>query len=97
MKWVDEYRDPAAVRRLLETLEEVTTRPWTVMEICGGQTQSLSDPGILFSAPVQIIAHHGRQHHGVADPVRCVVLTAQGFGNAMDRRNIRVAESNPGQ
>jgi hydrogenase expression/formation protein HypD len=36
MRFVDEYRQEPEVRRVLEALERVATRPWTVMEICGG-------------------------------------------------------------
>ena len=39
MKYVDEFRDAALVRKLAGAIARVTTRPWTIMEICGGQTQ----------------------------------------------------------
>ena len=42
MRHVDAYRDPRAVRRLVDELHRATTRPWTVMEICGGQTHTIA-------------------------------------------------------
>ena len=39
MKYLDEYRDPALARRLVAEIRRSATRPWVLMEICGGQTQ----------------------------------------------------------
>ena len=41
MKFIDEYRDAQAARRLAQALRRVTTRAWTLMEVCGGQTHSI--------------------------------------------------------
>lgn len=41
MKFVDEYRDAARVAALARLLARETTRPWTLMEVCGGQTHSI--------------------------------------------------------
>ncbi len=41
MKYVDEYRDADTVRRLLDAIRARVTRPWTIMEVCGGQTHAL--------------------------------------------------------
>ena len=41
MKYVDEYRDAAIVRKLARAIAEATTKPWTIMEICGGQTHAI--------------------------------------------------------
>lgn len=46
MKYVDEYRDPDAARRLLGEIRRCATRTWTIMEVCGGQTHSLLRHGI---------------------------------------------------
>jgi hydrogenase expression/formation protein HypD len=46
MKYLDEFRDPAAARRLLSEIRRAATRPWTLMEVCGGQTHSLLRHGI---------------------------------------------------
>ncbi|MCB1034271.1 MAG: hydrogenase formation protein HypD, partial [Acidobacteria bacterium] len=46
MKYVDEFRDPALARRLADELAATVTRPWRVMEVCGGQTHSIIRNGI---------------------------------------------------
>jgi hydrogenase expression/formation protein HypD len=46
MKYVDEYRDPQAAGQLLAAIRGLATRPWTIMEVCGGQTHSLLRYGI---------------------------------------------------
>lgn len=46
MKYVDEFRDPAAVERLLDDVRRRATRRWTIMEVCGGQTHGLLRYGI---------------------------------------------------
>ena len=45
MRFVDEYRDETAARKLLAAIERTVARPWTIMEICGGQTQRSISPG----------------------------------------------------
>jgi hydrogenase expression/formation protein HypD len=40
MKFLSEYRDSEVVKEYLEEIRKVTTKPWTLMEICGGQTHS---------------------------------------------------------
>ena len=46
MKYLDEYRDKTAVQAVLNEIRRVTTRPWTIMEICGGQTHSIIRNGL---------------------------------------------------
>lgn len=46
MKYVDEFRDAAAVERLLDEIRRRATRRWTIMEVCGGQTHGLLRYGI---------------------------------------------------
>ena len=41
MKYVDEYRDPTTGRRLVDAIRKTATRPWHVMEVCGGQTHTI--------------------------------------------------------
>ncbi len=36
MKYIDEYRDPQKVKALLAEIGKVVTKPWVLMEICGG-------------------------------------------------------------
>ncbi len=39
MKYIDEYRDADAAKKYAEKIWKITTREWTMMEICGGQTR----------------------------------------------------------
>ncbi|MCC7499473.1 MAG: hydrogenase formation protein HypD [Bryobacterales bacterium] len=59
MKYVDEYRDPAAARALISAIARVARRDWTVMEVCGGQTHTLLKSGILQLLPAGITLVHG--------------------------------------
>ncbi len=46
MKYVDEFRDPATAKRLVERIRSTASRPWVIMEVCGGQTHGLLRSGI---------------------------------------------------
>ncbi|HON07234.1 MAG TPA: hydrogenase formation protein HypD, partial [Verrucomicrobiota bacterium] len=46
MKYIEEYRDAVAVKEIIDALHRITTRDWTIMEICGGQTHSIIKYGI---------------------------------------------------
>lgn len=59
MKYIDEYRDPEAAQRLAESIQRVTTRPWTIMEVCGGQTHAIVKFGIDELLPSEITLLHG--------------------------------------
>ena len=59
MKFVDEYRDAALVGRLTEAIARTVTRPWTVMEICGGQTHSIVKYGLDEVLPPGVTLVHG--------------------------------------
>jgi hydrogenase expression/formation protein HypD len=59
MKHVDEYRDAAAARKLCQAIRAATTRPWTLMEICGGQTHTIVRYGIDELLPPHITLVHG--------------------------------------
>ncbi len=59
MKYLSEYREPELVQQYLQELQRVITRPWTIMEICGGQTHSLVKNGLLELLPPQITMVHG--------------------------------------
>jgi hydrogenase expression/formation protein HypD len=59
MKFVDEYRNEAATQKLLRSIERKVTRPWVLMEICGGQTHTLVKSGIDRMLPPQIRLVHG--------------------------------------
>ena len=59
MKHLEEFRDPALARALVERLKRITTRPWTVMEVCGGQTHSIMRHGIDQVLPAGLTLLHG--------------------------------------
>jgi hydrogenase expression/formation protein HypD len=59
MKYLTEYRDATAVRAVLDEIHRITTRPWTIMEICGGQTHSIMRHGLDQLLPPQITLVHG--------------------------------------
>jgi hydrogenase expression/formation protein HypD len=71
MKHLDEYREPEAVRLLLAAIRAKATRPWRIMEVCGGQTHSIVRSGIdqLMRPEIDLI-------HGPGCPV-CVTPLEQ--------------------
>ena len=66
MKYLDEFRNPVAAKAMVEQIRRTATRPWTIMEVCGGQTHSIIRNGIdqLLDGAVEFI-------HGPGCPV-CV-------------------------
>ncbi len=71
MKYLSEYRDGAVARSLLARIRETATRPWVLMEVCGGQTHTIVRQGIndLLDGAVEMI-------HGPGCPV-CVTPLEQ--------------------
>jgi hydrogenase expression/formation protein HypD len=59
MRFREEYRDPAAARRFAEAIARITTRPWKIMEVCGGQTHAIVRYGIDQLLPPEITLIHG--------------------------------------
>ena len=59
MRFVDEYRDGAAARTLAEAIRRKVTRPWTLMEVCGGQTHSIVRYGLDELLPPEVSLIHG--------------------------------------
>ena len=59
MKYVDEYRDGQVAERILEEIRRAVTRPWVVMEVCGGQTHSIMRYGIDRLLPPEVELVHG--------------------------------------
>src|SRR3954452_9178741 len=66
MKYLDEFSNPDLARKLLDQIHEATTRPWAMIEVCGGQTPPIIRHGIdqLLPGGVELI-------HGPGCPV-CV-------------------------
>ncbi len=59
MKFLSEYRDKELVEKCLNELHKIVTKPWTIMEVCGGQTHSLVRNGILDMLPKGVTMVHG--------------------------------------
>ncbi len=59
MKHLTEYRDAERVKPLLEEIRKTVTRPWVMMEICGGQTHSIIRHGFDQLLPDEIELVHG--------------------------------------
>ena len=71
MKYLDEYRDPVLAKKLLAEIHRITTRPWTMMEVCGGQTHTIVKQGID-----EVLPDGVRMIHGPGCPV-CVTPLEQ--------------------
>lgn len=59
MKYLDEYRNSTLAKAILADIHRRTTRPWVLMEICGGQTHAIIKNGIDQVLPEQIELVHG--------------------------------------
>jgi hydrogenase expression/formation protein HypD len=59
VKFVDEFRDQDKAQRLAQAIARITTRPWSIMEVCGGQTHSIVRYGIDELLPEHITLLHG--------------------------------------
>jgi hydrogenase expression/formation protein HypD len=59
MKYVSEYRDAELVQGTVAEIRKVVTRPWTLMEICGGQTHAIVRHGIDQLLPQEVELVHG--------------------------------------
>src|SRR5262244_643425 len=66
MRYIDEYRNARLAQSILNEIRRIQTRPWVIMEVCGGQTHSIVRHGIdrLIAAPIELV-------HGPGCPV-CV-------------------------
>jgi hydrogenase expression/formation protein HypD len=71
VKYLSEYRDAAIARPLIERIKRTATRPWTLMEVCGGQTHTIVRQGLdeLLEGAIEMI-------HGPGCPV-CVTPLEQ--------------------
>jgi hydrogenase expression/formation protein HypD len=59
VKYLDEYRDGANAREYARQIARVTTQPWAIMEVCGGQTHAIVKFGIDELLPKAITLIHG--------------------------------------
>jgi hydrogenase expression/formation protein HypD len=75
MRYVDEFRDRAVAAALAERIKKTVRRPWTIMEVCGGQTHAIVRFGL------------DRAHIGVVtdrDPPMVVLRTVVGTHRVLD-------------
>lgn len=81
MKFVDEYRDGVHAQRYVDAIRRLVTRPWVLMEVCGGQTHSIVRFGIDELLPSEITLLHGPGCPVCVTPVevidRALVLAAR--------------------
>jgi hydrogenase expression/formation protein HypD len=59
VKYIDEFHDPQLARTLLDDIHATVTRPWALMEVCGGQTHSIIRHGIDQLLPGEVELIHG--------------------------------------
>ncbi len=59
MKFVDEYRDGSAASQLSRAIHRTARHPWTLMEVCGGQTHTIVKSGLMDLLPPEITLVHG--------------------------------------
>jgi hydrogenase expression/formation protein HypD len=59
VKFLSEYRDQKAADQLARAIHQKVTRPWTIMEICGGQTHTIVKSGLEDLLPREITLVHG--------------------------------------
>ena len=81
MKYLDEYRDGRLAATLVGEIRRTVTRPWTLMEVCGGQTHSIVKYGLdeLLPAEVELV-------HGPGCPVCVTPLEMLDRAHAIARR-----------
>ena len=107
MMYLDEYRDAAAAGSLARRIAAITTRPWVLMEVCGGQTHAIVRYGLDQLLPPQVELVHGpgcpvcvtplevRRCQGVDEVVRGVRSGQHRFegGGVGDVRGDRLARA----
>jgi len=59
VKFLSEYRDQKAAEQLAGAIRQKVTRPWTIMEVCGGQTHTIVKSGLEDLLPREITLVHG--------------------------------------
>lgn len=59
MKYIDEYRDPALAGKILAEIAKTVTRPWVIMEVCGGHTHAIIKNGLDQVLPSLVELVHG--------------------------------------
>lgn len=81
MKYIDEFRDALAAEKLSREIKRVTTRPWTIMEVCGGQTHAIVRFGLNALLPKEITLVHGPGCPVCVTPVELIDKAVEIAGN----------------
>lgn len=76
MKYVDEYRDRRAAEKYAAAISDTVTRSWTLMEVCGGQTNCIVKYGIDTLLPDCIRLIHGPGCPVCVTPVKLIDAAA---------------------
>jgi hydrogenase expression/formation protein HypD len=81
MKYLDEYRDQRIATKIIDEIKRTITRPWVIMEVCGGQTHTIVKYGLdrLLPALVELV-------HGPGCPVCVTPLDMIDRAHAIARR-----------
>ena len=90
MKYLDEYRDGAAARSYAQQIARITTRPWSLMEVCGGQTHAIVKFGIDELLPKQITLIHGPGCPVCVTPLELIDKALE-IDSYPDRQDLNVA------
>jgi hydrogenase expression/formation protein HypD len=77
MKFIDEFRDAAPVRALADSIRTRVTRPWTIMEVCGGQTHTIVRYGLDELLPREISLVHGPGCPVCVTPIEMIDLAIE--------------------
>ncbi len=77
MKYLSEYRNLEATQQVIRQIEKAVTRPWKIMEICGGQTHSLVRNGLLELLPEEIQMIHGPGCPVCVTPMQLIDLAVE--------------------
>ncbi len=72
MKYLDSYKDPLAARGFIERIRRETTRPWVILEACGGQAHNLLRFGADRDLPESLEIVHGPSCPVSATPARFI-------------------------
>jgi hydrogenase expression/formation protein HypD len=59
MRFIDEYRNETDAQKFIQAISQSITQPWTIMEICGGQTHTLIKSGVDQMLPPDVTLIHG--------------------------------------
>ena len=59
MKYLDEYRNEGLAQKVVSEIRRVVTKPWVLMEVCGGQTHTIVKYGIDHLIPPEVELVHG--------------------------------------